>query len=86
MIRIESATPTTDRRILICLSDGRTSEVDLAPLLWGPVFESIAADDKAFRALGVDPVLGTIVWPNGADICPDTIISLAEGRHPSPVS
>ena len=32
---------------------------------------------KRFR--GVDPEIGTIVWPNGADFCPDVLHS---GRFP----
>ena len=28
---------------------------------------------EAFRAVHVDDELGIIIWPNGADICPDVL-------------
>ena len=37
-------------------------------------FEGIFAplkEPEYFRSVRVDPEAGTIVWPNGADICPD---------------
>ena len=30
-------------------------------------------DPTAFRQVTVDPELGTIVWPNGADMDPDVL-------------
>jgi uncharacterized protein DUF2442 len=30
-------------------------------------------DREVFRSVRVDDELGTIVWPNGADICPDVL-------------
>lgn len=50
--------------------DGAVKRIDLSPFLRGPVFEPILRDDALFRAVRVDPELGTIVWPNGADIDP----------------
>lgn len=43
---------------------------DLTPFLWGPVFEQLASNDDEFRKVRVDPDIGTISWPNGADIDP----------------
>jgi len=37
-------------------------------------------DDSFFRQVRVDHELGTIVWPNGADVCPDVLYSFASGR------
>ena len=54
--------------------------MDLAPYLHGPIFEPIRADPAAFRGLHVDAELGTVVWPNGADIDPDV---LYEGLAPA---
>jgi hypothetical protein len=36
-----------------------------------------------FRQVAVDPELGTIVWPNGADICPDLLHAWARGESVS---
>ncbi len=37
-------------------------------------------DDSFFRQVRVDRELGTIVWPNGADVCPDVLYSFASGK------
>ena len=48
-------------------------EVDLEGELWGPVFEPLRRDLGLFRQVAVDEELGTIVWPNGADMDPDVL-------------
>jgi len=62
-----------DRVVRLLFSDGSERTVDLAPLLWGPVFEEIANNDEVFAQVKVDPEIGTIVWPNGADLDPDVL-------------
>jgi hypothetical protein len=47
-------------------------ERDLRPLLRGPIFEEIRTDSEYFRRVRVEA--GTLVWPNGADLCPDMVI------------
>lgn len=53
--------------------DGTVGEVDLEPLMQGPVFEDLIEDEDHFRSFVLDPEAGTIVWPNGADLSPRTL-------------
>lgn len=56
--------------VRIGFDDGSEREVDLEPMLWGPMFEPLKAQPDLFRQVRVDHVAGTIVWPNGADLDP----------------
>jgi hypothetical protein len=83
--RISSVEVLGARRVRLIFTDGATRDIDLAPLLWGPVFDEIRADDDVFRTVTVDRELGTIVWPNGADIDPDVLHGDARPLHkPTP--
>ena len=44
----------------------------------GGVFEPLERI-AYFRRVKVDPEVGTIVWPNGVDFCPDVLYSEATG-------
>ena len=50
--------------------DGTAGEIDLAPVLWGEVFEPLK-DVEYFRTFNVHPLFQTLTWPNGADIAPE---------------
>lgn len=50
--------------------DGTEGEIDLAPVLSGPVFEPLK-DKEYFRHFSIDPMFFTLTWPNGADIAPE---------------
>jgi hypothetical protein len=52
--------------------DGTTGELDLRASLRGPVFEPLR-DVEYFKQFRVHPEYETIVWPNGADLAPDTL-------------
>ena len=79
MIRVKDVTPLAGYTVRLTFTDGSRKDVDLGPYLMGPVFEPVR-DLARFREVTVDPELGTIVWPNGADICPDV---LYHGRTPA---
>ena len=74
--RVVKAEHRGGHRVLIVFDDGTAGEVDLSAELWGPVFEPLREDPRAFAALRVDPELGTIMWPNGADLAPEHLYAL----------
>ncbi|MEA2463575.1 MAG: hypothetical protein QOJ98_1322 [Acidobacteriota bacterium] len=59
-----------DFTIWVKFEDGSEGEIDLSDELYGPVFEPLK-DVTFFKQVSVDPELGTIVWPNGADLAPE---------------
>ncbi len=59
-----------DFTLWVKFEDGSQGEIDLSGELYGPVFEPLR-DVDYFRQVRVDPELGTIVWPNGADLAPE---------------
>lgn len=79
MIRVKDVTPLTGYTVRLTFTDGTRKDIDLGPYLKGPIFEPLR-DPARFREVTVDPELGTIVWPNGADVCPDV---LYYGRVPA---
>jgi len=56
--------------LAVTFDDGTRREVDVEPLLFGEMFEPLR-DYACFAQAAVDPVLGTVVWPNGADLSPE---------------
>ena len=68
--RIVAAKVRSDYRVWVQFSDDTSGEIDLADDLWGEVFEPLKDPDE-FSSLSVDPELGTLVWPNGADFAPE---------------
>ena len=72
-VRIREVRVLHDFVVSLGFTDGSTREVDLTKYLRGPIFESIQRDAVRFREITVDPVAGTVVWRNGADIDPDVL-------------
>ena len=56
-------------------NDGTTKRVDVKSLLTGPVFKRLK-DPDYFKRVSVDPICGTVVWPNGADFAPEALYEL----------
>lgn len=72
---IRSVEHLGDYRLRVGFADGTIRVINLGGKLAGsvgPVFEPLR--EVAFFALAtVDPEIGTVVWPNGADLAPDAL-------------
>lgn len=56
----------------LAFADGLTGEVDVLDRMRGPVFDE-ARTPEGFAKVLVDRETGTVVWPGGADLAPDTL-------------
>jgi Protein of unknown function (DUF2442) len=66
--------PTVIRHGVLRLrfADGPSGQVGVLDKMRGPVFER-ARPPEGFAEVTVDPETGTVVWPGGADLAPDTL-------------
>lgn len=63
-----------DYIIEVVFDDLKKGVINLRKYLGKGIFRELL-DKKRFRQMKVDAELGTICWPNGADIAPDTLYS-----------
>ena len=76
---IVEAIPLEGYRVRLQFEDGIVGELDLSAIIR---FEGIFAalkDLNRFRELSVHPDLGTIYWPNGADLDPAVLYARVTG-------
>ena len=71
--RITAVEPLHDHWLRLEFTDGAVMEVDVGPLLDGPVFSRVIGDPEAFREVRVDREVGTVVWPGDVDLDPDVL-------------
>lgn len=70
--RVRSVAVPRDFVLRVEFDEGSTRDVDLGGELWGEMFEPLR-DPAMFRSVALDDELGTVVWPNGADLDPDVL-------------
>jgi hypothetical protein len=71
-LRIREAEALEGFKLKLTLTDGSIIEREVSHLLTGPIFRSIREVPAVFAMVRADG--GTVVWPNGADLCPDVLI------------
>jgi hypothetical protein len=83
LIRIAKAEPLNGFKVELTLTTGEAIQRDVGRFLSGPVFDPIRSGVDQFRQLRAED--GTVVWPNGAELCPDVLIwACSLLRMPSP--
>lgn len=56
----------------LAFADGTNGEVYVLDRMRGPVFNR-AITPEGFAEARIDPETGTVCWPGGADLAPDTL-------------
>ncbi len=75
ILRITEASVVGPHLLELCFNNGVSKTVDVGPLLEGPIFEPLK-EPQEFAKASLDPVCGTVTWPNGADFAPDALHAL----------
>ena len=70
--------------VRVVFVDGEVRDVDIEPLLDGPVFGPLR-ERGLFEQVAVDEVGDTISWPTGADLDPDVIYGTAPAGWEPPM-
>jgi hypothetical protein len=70
--------------VRVVVADGEVRDVDIEPLLDGPVSGPIR-ERAMFERVEVDELGDTITWPTGADLDPDVIYGTAPADGQPPV-
>lgn len=60
--------------LALTFADGTTDELDVLDRMHGPVFAE-ARTPEGFERVTIDDETGTVTWPGGADLAPDTLYS-----------
>lgn len=66
---VKAAVPLEPYVVRVAFSDGEVRDVDVEPLLDGPVFGPLR-EREMFDLVEVDELGDTITWPTGADLAP----------------
>jgi hypothetical protein len=72
LIRICAVEPLEGFRVRLHLTNDAVIDRDVRPLMSGRIFEELLQDPQRFREVHVEG--RTVVWSNGADLCPDVLI------------
>ncbi|MBI4556457.1 MAG: DUF2442 domain-containing protein [Candidatus Hydrogenedentes bacterium] len=75
MLHIVQAEVCGAHSLRLRFNDGTSKRVNVLSLLDGPIFEPLR-DPRYFARVSVDPVAGTVVWPNEADFAPEALYGL----------
>jgi hypothetical protein len=68
--RVSEVKPGNDLTLLLTFNNGEVKSFDVKPYLGIGIFKQLN-DVSVFNS--VRPLLGSIQWSNGVDLCPDTL-------------
>ena len=84
LVHVSAVEVVGAHRLRLCFEDGAEGVLDLSGWSWLGVFEPLR-DPDVFAQVSLDEELGTIVWPNGADLAPETLHEwVVRGLSPVP--
>ncbi len=77
---IVAVQPLEGYRLQLRFEDGAEGVVDVRQLVPFRGVFALLSDPKEFASVQVNPELGTIFWPCGADLDPDVLYALVTGQ------
>lgn len=83
---ITKVRPLSDHRLELTFEGGERRLVKVLEIV---PFDGVFADlsnREFFERVRVEPTIGTIVWPNGADLCPDVLYERSVAIEPDSVT
>jgi len=66
-----------NHRLQVTFENGASGVVDVSRLVTFTGIFAPLADEAEFRKVRVDADLGTVAWPNGADLAPESLYDAA---------
>ncbi|MBU1962826.1 MAG: DUF2442 domain-containing protein [Gammaproteobacteria bacterium] len=80
-IDVVAVRPLPKRHLALTFEDGLQATLNLDRIIkaYTGVFAPLL-DESYFKQVRLEKELGTVSWPNGADLCPDVLYSLASGK------
>lgn len=73
MKQIIDVKPLKNYRVYIKFKDGKEGIVSLADLVGKGIFKKWQKHPEEFSKVKVNPQTHTLTWPDGIDICPDSL-------------
>ncbi len=70
--RVVAAQTRPPHLLIVRVDDGQRRGIDMTDELWGTMFTPLK-DPAFFARVRVDEERGTVVWPNGLDLDPETL-------------
>ncbi len=70
--RVRSFEIVASHTLRVGFDDGTEQTIDFRPILAGELYGPLR-DERLFGQVCIDPEVGTLVWPNGADFDPATL-------------
>lgn len=83
LVHITDVTVIGDHELRLTFEDGTVGDISFEDREWRGVFEPLR-DQELFAQVGVDPQLGTIVWPGGLDMAPEPLYEEARRNAVAP--
>lgn len=80
VLRIIQAEVCGSYELRLQFNNGQTRIAQLKNELFGPIFEPLR-DATYFDRVTLDPICGTVVWPNGADFAPEALWNLSKAAE-----
>ena len=77
---VVAAQPTGEHRLYLTFDDGASGEIDVAEIVEFVGLFAELRDPQKFSQVRVDSDLGTVCWPNGADLDPQVLYSRVTGQ------